>query len=120
MATINGSSGDDIIVGTLGDDEIKAKAGNDIIDAGEGNDIIDAGDGDNEIHAGQGNDTINAGAGDDTTPKPADVLSRDSLAAIAAIGKTPDEYYQNRGYKGGWKEFWEKRGKEYFGEPTVA
>ena len=58
--------------------------------------------------------------GDDVTPKPIDVLSKDSLAAIASIGKTPDEYYQRQGYKGGWKEFWEKRGKEYFSEPAVT
>lgn len=53
-------------------------------------------------------------------PKPSEVLSRDSLAALEGVGKTPDEYYKSRGYAGGWTEFYEKRGKEYFGAPATT
>jgi hypothetical protein len=53
-------------------------------------------------------------------PKPAEVLSRDSLAAIESVGKTPDEYYKRQGYAGGWAEFWEKRGEAYFGKPATT
>lgn len=54
-------------------------------------------------------------------PKPSEVLSKDSLAAMEAVGKTPDEYYKSlgRGYKG-WADFYEKRGEEYFGKPDAA
>ena len=61
--------------------------------------------------------TTNAGSA--TTPKPEDVLSRGALTAISAVGKTPDEYYKSRGYEG-WSDFWEKRGKEYFGDVAGA
>ena len=50
---------------------------------------------------------------DGEVPNPEDVLSKDSIAAMRSIGKDPDTYYKNLGYTG-WKDFWEKRGKEYF------
>lgn len=55
------------------------------------------------------------GDGGDTVPKPKDVLSRDALAAINSKGITVDEYYKKLGYND-WADFWEKRGKSYFGE----
>jgi len=50
---------------------------------------------------------------DGEVPNPEDVLSKDSIAAMRSVGKDPDTYYKNLGYSG-WKDFWEKRGKEYF------
>jgi RTX calcium-binding nonapeptide repeat (4 copies) len=43
--TINGSNGDDIIVGSSKDDKVRAKDGNDIIFGGKGKDKIDCGRG---------------------------------------------------------------------------
>ncbi|MGE0054484.1 MAG: cadherin-like domain-containing protein [Hyphomicrobium sp.] len=84
MATINGTSGQDVIVGTAANDEIHGGDGNDRINGGAGDDIIygdagndtltgDAGndtlyggDGNDGFFGGGGNDTIYGGAGDDT------------------------------------------------------
>jgi len=72
---LDGTSGDDVIVGFDGDDIINGLGGNDVICGGLGNDdisggmgddIIDAGDGDNYIEGEQGADTITAGSGNDT------------------------------------------------------
>jgi len=53
--------------------------------------------------------------GNGTTPKPEEILSKESISAMSTVGKTPDEYYKGMGYAG-WNDFWEKRGKEYFGD----
>ncbi len=72
--TIDGGSGDDIIVGSSGDDTIRGGSGddfimgsegNDKINGGSGNDIIMGGDGNDEIHGGRGNDFIMGGDGND-------------------------------------------------------
>lgn len=52
-------------------------------------------------------------------PKPEEVLSKDALAAIRSRGFTVDEYYKRIGHKEGWKGFWEKSGKTYFGDTTA-
>lgn len=57
--TINGTSGDDLIIGSAGPDTIDAMGGNDCIFAGPGNDTITGGSGDDKILAGAGNDVIN-------------------------------------------------------------
>ena len=53
------------------------------------------------------------GAGANGIPKPEDVLDKENIKAIRALGKTPDSYYQSMGYSG-WADFWEKTGKDYF------
>jgi len=63
-----------------------------------------------------GNSRANDQPGKDTIPEPKDVLSPSALNAIKSVGKTPDEYYKSLGYAGGWNDFWEKRGKSYFGD----
>lgn len=55
-----------------------------------------------------------------TIPTPKEVLSSGALAAISLKGITVDEYYKKMGYKGGWADFYEKRGKTYFGESEAA
>lgn len=72
--TINGTAGNDCIIGTSnndtinglgGDDYIIAGAGQDTITGGDGNDTIIAGDGDDVIDGGNGNDRIFGGVGQD-------------------------------------------------------
>jgi Ca2+-binding RTX toxin-like protein len=64
--TILGGSGDDVIDGGTGNDSISGGAGDDTIYGGAGNDTIDGGAGDDVIYGGAGNDVIDGGAGDDT------------------------------------------------------
>ncbi len=66
MATINGTSGSDLIVGTSGSDTISAGDGSDTVYAGGGGDTISAGDGNDTVYGEGGNDTINGGDGNDT------------------------------------------------------
>ncbi|NMY27102.1 retention module-containing protein [Pseudomonas sp. WS 5021] len=54
--TLNGTSGDDIIL---------AGAGNNILNGGDGNDVLSAGNGNNEMHGGNGNDLLFSGIGND-------------------------------------------------------
>jgi hypothetical protein len=51
--------------------------------------------------------------GNPDTPKPVDVLGKDTMAALKMAGRTPDEHYKSIGYKG-WDDFYEKTGKGYF------
>ncbi len=62
---INGLDGDDEIDGSQGDDEIDGGDGDDMIMGGDGDDLIDGGDGDDEISGGDGDDEIMGGDGDD-------------------------------------------------------
>jgi len=49
-------------------------------------------------------------------PLPKDVLGTEALKALKMKGVSVDQHYQNMGYKGGWPEYWEKTGRDYFGE----
>lgn len=66
MATIPGSTFDDLIIGTDRGDFIDAGAGDDTILAVSGNDLVVGGDGDDTICAAAGNDTLIGGSGNDT------------------------------------------------------
>jgi Tol biopolymer transport system component len=63
--TINGTSGDDLIIDSGGNNTINGKAGNDTIVTAGGNDKIDGGAGNDTIDAGNGNNTVTGGHGDD-------------------------------------------------------
>ena len=65
MADINGTSGDDTLVGTATSDEILGLDGDDYIDGAAGNDVIDGGAGDDTIFGNDGDDAIRGGDGDD-------------------------------------------------------
>ena len=65
MAVINGTSGDDSLVGTSVDDTINGFDGHDIIRGMLGNDAIDGGDGDDSLFANGGDDSVLGGLGDD-------------------------------------------------------
>lgn len=63
--TINGSNGDDLILGSKYGDNINGKKGDDCIIAGDGDDIINAHEGNDSVYGGNGNDTIHGQDGHD-------------------------------------------------------
>jgi large repetitive protein len=80
---INGTAGNDAIVGTAEFDHIRAGAGDDLIDGGAGNDKMAGEAGDDTFLGGAGADYLHGGVGIDT------VDYRTSAAAVAvnlAIG----------------------------------
>lgn len=66
MATINGTTNGDNILGSSKSDTISAGAGNDIVSAGNGNDQVYGGDGHDVLDGGAGNDNLFGDAGNDT------------------------------------------------------
>ncbi|MGV8950447.1 MAG: cadherin-like domain-containing protein [Cypionkella sp.] len=71
---IDGTAGDDVLVGTPradaisgndGDDIIYSREGDDVVAGGNGDDRIIGGDGNDILHGGDGNDLIFGGAGND-------------------------------------------------------
>lgn len=65
LATIVGTSGDDLLVGTSGNDVIAGLGGNDQILGLDGNDVICGDGGHDRIDGGTGDDTIFGGNGND-------------------------------------------------------
>ena len=75
MAFLNGTNGNDRLIGTKDDDSIYGQAGNDTLEGGDGNDRIngqdgndtlDGGAGDDNLSGGDGNDSMTGGVGNDT------------------------------------------------------
>jgi Ca2+-binding RTX toxin-like protein len=62
---VEGTSGDDYIVGTSLRELLDAGAGNDVVEGRGGNDEIAGGDGDDELEGGAGDDFLLGGAGND-------------------------------------------------------
>lgn len=60
---IDGTDGNDLLLGKTGNVIIRSLGGNDVIVSGDGNNRIDAGSGDDVIYAGNGADIITTGAG---------------------------------------------------------
>jgi Ca2+-binding RTX toxin-like protein len=65
MAIINGTAGDDFLIGGPTDDTISAFDGNDLVNAGGGNDSVDGGDGHDNLRGEGGDDVLLGGGGDD-------------------------------------------------------
>jgi Ca2+-binding RTX toxin-like protein len=63
---INGTAGNDSLVGGSGNDTINGFAGNDTIVGGAGNDALDGNDGVDWVEGGAGNDTLTGGSGTDS------------------------------------------------------
>lgn len=66
VTTINGTTGDDSLVGTGSADTISGGAGNDTLAGGDGNDVLRGGEGDDLLMGGAGDDGLQGGAGADT------------------------------------------------------
>ena len=64
--TINGGNGNDVICGNGGDDTINGGNGNDLLFGGFGNDTLNGGNGDDSLDGGAGGDTLNGDRGNDT------------------------------------------------------
>ncbi len=62
---INGRAGDDTLTGRAGDDTLNGGAGDDQLDGGAGSDVLNGGRGDDILNGGAGSDTLNGGRGDD-------------------------------------------------------
>lgn len=62
---IEGGEGDNIIYGNAGQDSLYGGDGDDVIHGGRDQDLIDGGDGDDVIHGDMGDDLIEGGDGDD-------------------------------------------------------
>lgn len=62
---LQGTDGDDVILGTNGDDVINAGAGNDVVCALDGIDYVNGGAGNDRLFGGDGKDTILGGKGAD-------------------------------------------------------
>src|SRR6187551_2210483 len=65
VATVTGTTGDDILVGSPGNDVIVGLEGNDTIRGTFGNDIICGDEGNDVIRGGPGNDSLSGGLGID-------------------------------------------------------
>ena len=66
MATLNGTPGNDTIVGTAADDVISGAGGNDSLQGGLGDDELYGGPGSDTLAGGIGFDYLYGGAGNDT------------------------------------------------------
>jgi len=62
---LDGTAGDDPIVGTNTTDRITGYGGHDTLLGEAGNDTLDGGEGDDELQGGGGNDVLSGGAGND-------------------------------------------------------
>ena len=98
---VNGTDGDDVIVGSSGDDIIRGLGGNDTICGGDGDDfilgstgedIIFGEGGDDDLVGGPGEDIISGGDGDDLIRggKGADLVSGDAGADTINAGQGLD------------------------------
>ncbi|MDJ0515403.1 MAG: S8 family serine peptidase [Trichodesmium sp. MO_231.B1] len=63
--TLAGSGGDDSIIGRRGNDSLYGQDGDDVLEGRLGIDRLFGGDGDDEMNGGQGRDRFNGGPGDD-------------------------------------------------------
>lgn len=62
---LNGTAGDDLLVGNTGNDVLNGNSGNDLLDGDVGNDTINGGDGNDLIHGDSGNDNLSGNNGND-------------------------------------------------------
>jgi hypothetical protein len=93
MATLNGNSDDNTLIGTGDDDQISGEAGDDLIRGRGGDDEIDGGSGDDVIFGGRGDDEIDGGSGDDVivAGRGDDVVDGGSGDDVILAGRGDDE-----------------------------
>ncbi|MDD4882696.1 MAG: type I secretion C-terminal target domain-containing protein, partial [Gallionellaceae bacterium] len=63
---LEGTSGNDALIGSNGDDRIYGYAGDDTLSGGDGNDLLRGGAGNDTLSGGAGNDILIGSAGNDT------------------------------------------------------
>jgi Ca2+-binding RTX toxin-like protein len=100
LCKINGTPGNDVLVGTSGVDVICGGGGNDTIRGFGGNDVIFGGLGNDTIYGGGGNDVLVGGIGQDTIHACIGndlVNSRDNQINDSVQGQGHDTYITNRG-----------------------
>lgn len=66
LSLLQGTEGDDNIVGYVGDDVINGQEGNDVIEGQDGHDTITGGSGNDTLKGESGNDILEGGLGNDT------------------------------------------------------
>ncbi|MEH2362248.1 calcium-binding protein [Nostoc sp.] len=64
--TVNGSNGNDVLLGGISRNTINGGSGNDVLVASDGNNYVNGSDGNDVLLGGNGNDTLVGGLGDDT------------------------------------------------------
>lgn len=89
---IDGGGGNDILEGGIGRDTIYGLGGNDIIRGGDGNDYLDGGRGNDKIYGQEGDDAVSGGRGDDFLTGNA---GNDSLIAGAGNDRISDTVTSN-------------------------
>ena len=105
---IEGTSGDDLLVGGLGDDEILGLSGDDelhglggddVLEGGEGSDLVFGDAGDDYLYGGSGDDVLHGGGGADVLlgERGADELHGGDGADILSGGKGGDVLYGDAG-----------------------
>ncbi len=65
IENVNGSEGDDALIGDDGDNVLNGAGGHDLLLGGGGADTMDGGDGDDFVRGEAGDDVLSGGAGDD-------------------------------------------------------
>jgi hypothetical protein len=92
--TVQGTAGDDHLVGSAGDDVICGEGGDDVIDGGGGRDVVFGDRGDDRVTGGSGDDTLYGDDGDDELAggDGADVLSGGPGDDTLAGGSGPDHH----------------------------
>ncbi|MDD5058244.1 MAG: putative Ig domain-containing protein, partial [Sideroxydans sp.] len=63
---LRGNGGDDVLLGGVGNDTLLGEDGNDSLDGGEGADVMSGGAGNDTLAGGAGDDQLDGGAGADT------------------------------------------------------
>ncbi len=87
---LNGTNGDDVIVGTAGSDEIHGRNGDDLICARAGSDKVEGDNGKDTIHGGPGSDLLTGNNGQDTVFGGADsdeLLGNDGVDVLCGRGQ---------------------------------
>ena len=119
---INGTPGDDVIVGTAAGETINGLDGNDTICGGGGNDVISGGnnddalfgqDGDDFLDGGNGNDSLHGGDGDDFLVESGVAPDNDTLYGDAGNDTISDLVGSNVAKGGAGRDNIEVTGKVY-------
>jgi len=63
--SIDGTGGDDLLLGDVGNNILNGLGGNDLLDGDAGNDKLNGGDGNDLLNGGAGNDVLSGGKGTD-------------------------------------------------------